>query len=122
MNNELTGPDIVLLIEALDMLLFSKEGGWIDQHAPESHERTGPYHELRNRLKQAVHMSWYDRASGWLDSELARERIALSDQLFTALCEVLRQPKATPRSVREAYVAANRELREHRQSQPRPLS
>ena len=35
--------------------------------------------EQRAKLKQAVHMSFYEGASGWLDRELARERVALTD-------------------------------------------
>ena len=81
-----------------------------------------PYRELRNRLKQVVHMSFYDGAAHWLESELREERIAITDKLFSRLCELLRDPKANRRSVREGYSASSRELCEARQSKPRPLS
>jgi hypothetical protein len=81
-----------------------------------------PYTRLRRRLKDAVRMSFYDRARGWLDSELRRERIALTDKLHSRLAELMRDPKATRRTVKEGFVAAIRELREERQSPPRPLS
>jgi hypothetical protein len=67
-------------------------------------------------------MSFYDTARGWLDAELARERLALSDKLFSCLCELIEGPGANRRSVREGYAATMRELREVRQSTPRPLS
>jgi len=53
---------------------------------------------------------------------LSRERIALSDQLHSTLAELLRDPQANRRSVRQSFVAAMQELREARQSTPRPLS
>jgi len=67
-------------------------------------------------------MSYFDNAHGWLESELARERIALKDKLHSRLADALRDPKATRRTVREAFVAAIRELREERQSAPNPQS
>jgi hypothetical protein len=77
---------------------------------------------LRSRLKRALRMSSYDSASGWLEAELARERLRLSDRLIARLCELLIAPGANRRSVREGYAAAIRELREERQSTPRPFS
>jgi hypothetical protein len=34
-------------------------------------------------LKQAVNMSFYDTARGWLDAELRRERTAITDKLHS---------------------------------------
>jgi hypothetical protein len=67
-------------------------------------------------------MSFYDRARGWLDGELQRERIALTDKLHHRLPDLMRDPKATRRSVRTGFVEAMRELREERPSTPRPVS
>ena len=120
-HDGLSGPEIVLLIEALDALIPFREDtahGYSDQER----ERWLPYSLLRGRLKDQIHMSFYDAARGWLDAELARERLALSDKLFSSLCELMRVPGATPRSVRDGYTATMRELREVRQSTPRPLS
>ena len=72
--------------------------------------------------KESVRMSFYDSASGWLDTELRRERIALTDAIHTRLAALLRDPSANRRSVRHGFVAAIQELREKRQSTPRPLS
>ena len=48
--------------------------------SPEERTRWEPYRELRSKLKQAVHMSFYEGASGQLERELARERVALTDK------------------------------------------
>ena len=48
--------------------------------------------------------------------------IVLTDKLHTRLAASLNDLKATRRTVREGFVAAIRELREVRQSTPRPLS
>jgi hypothetical protein len=117
----LTGEEIVLLIEALDALIpFSEDTAFTA--SPEERARWAPYSGVRSRLKQAVGMSFYDPARGWLDAELRRERIALTDKLHTRLAELLREEGATRRSLREGFVAAIRDLRETRQSTPRPLS
>jgi hypothetical protein len=120
-NDALSGDEIVLLVEALDKLIPFPED---TAHAEKAEVRFVwmPYTRLRRRLKEAVRMSFYDRARGWLDSELRRERIALTDKLHSRLAELMRDPKATRRTVREGFVAAIRELREERQSPPRPLS
>jgi hypothetical protein len=57
-----------------------------------------------------------------LDAELRRERFDLTDKQNTRLMELMKDPKATRRTVREGFVEAMRELREERQSTPRPLS
>jgi hypothetical protein len=88
----------------------------------EERDRLLSYSGLRRRLKDAVHMSFYSRANGWLNDELSRERIALTDKLHSRLVALLRDPKANRRSVREGFVTAMQELREARQSTPRPLS
>jgi hypothetical protein len=67
-------------------------------------------------------MSFYDRASEWLEAELKREREAVTDKLFSRLSHLMREPTATRRTVREGFVAVVRELRETRQSKPPPLS
>ncbi len=67
-------------------------------------------------------MSFYDQAKGWLDGELRREREAVTDLLFSKLAELMSDPKATRRSVRAGFVEVVREVREARQSRPRPLS
>ena len=90
--------------------------------SPEERARWEPYRELRSKLKQAVHMSFYEGASGRLERELARERVALTDNLHSRFAELLRDSKATRRSVQQGFVAAIRELRESRQSRPGPLS
>jgi hypothetical protein len=77
-----------------------------------------PYSRARNRLREAV--SFYDSARGWLDAELRRERIDLTDKLHTRLAELMKDPKAIRRTVREGSVATIKELREERQSTPRP--
>jgi hypothetical protein len=117
----LTGAEVLLLIEALDALIPFKEE-YAHHRTAAERERWLPHSMLRARLKKGLHMSFYDTASGWLEAELARERISLSDKLFTRLCELIEAPGASRRSVREGYAAAMRELREVRQSTPRPLS
>ena len=67
-------------------------------------------------------MSFYDGAKGWLDAELKREREAHTDKLFSRLAELMRDQKATRRSVREGFVQTVREIKETRQSPRRPLS
>jgi hypothetical protein len=123
-DDQLSAKEILMLIEGLDALIPVQEGRsttWL--HAsPEEHERWDPYRSLRAKLKRVVHVSFYDNARGWLDMELARERIALTDKLHTRLAQMLRDPKATRTTVKDGFVAAIRELREERQSTPRPLS
>ena len=122
-NGDLDGAEIVIIIEALDALLpYAEDTGYWPKASDEERARWAPYRELRARLKQAIHMSFYDRAATWLDSELHRERVDLTDKLHSRLAELLREPKASRRTVREGFVAAIRELREVRQSRPRPLS
>jgi hypothetical protein len=120
-NDALLGDEIVLLFEALDKLIPLPED---TAHAEKAEVRFVwmPYTGLRRRLKEAVRMSFYDRARGWLDAELRRERIALTDKLHSRFSQLLKDPKATRRTVREGFVVAIRELREERQSPPRPLS
>ena len=120
-ENGLSGEEIVLLIEALDALIpYSEESQRV--MSDEERRRWTSHWQLRRRLKEAIHMSFYDTASGWLDAELRRERIALTDALHTRLAALLRDPNAGRRSVRHGFVAAIQELREKRQSTPRPLS
>ena len=122
-TSPLTAPEIVM-VEALDALLPSQEGrgSWTQYMNGSELAHWAPYRQLRNRLKQVVHMSFYDGGAHWLESELREERIAITDKLFSRLCELLRDPKGNRRSVREGYSATSRELREARQSRPRPLS
>ena len=116
-----SGSEVVLLIEALDALIpFGEDTAYTV--SPEERQRWARYNALRHRLKESVHMSFYDKAHGWLDSELRRERIALTDALHTRLAALLRDPNANRRSVRHGFAAAIQELRERRQSPPRPLS
>jgi hypothetical protein len=67
-------------------------------------------------------MSFYDRARNWLDSELRREHVELTDKLHSRLMDLLREPGTSRRTVREGFVKAVRELRDVRQSRPRPPS
>jgi hypothetical protein len=117
----LTGGEMVLLIEALDVYIGSPEDA-VHALSEEKRERLLPYDLLRRRLKEAIHMSFYSRANNWLEDELSRERIALSDKLHSRLAELLSDPRANRRNVREGFAAAMQELREVRQSKPRPLS
>lgn len=111
----------MLLIDALDVYIGSPEDA-VHGRSQEARDRLMPYNQLRRRLKEAIHMSFYSRANNWLEDELSRERIAFSDKLHSKLAELLRDPRANRRSVREGFVAAMQELREVRQSTPRPLS
>jgi hypothetical protein len=124
-NNEegLSAPEIVMLVEGLDALIRAGEGNdyWL-RASEEERERWMPYRRLRARLKQAVHMSFYDNATRWLDSELYRERLELTQNLLGRLTNLLRDEKATRRSIREGFIAAMSELREVRQSKPKPLA
>jgi hypothetical protein len=120
-HDSISGAEIVLMIEALDSFIGSPEDA-MHARSREDRDRLLPYSQLRRRFKDAVHMSFYSRAHGWLEDELSRERIALSDKLHSRLAELLRDPQANRRGVREGFVAAFRELREVRQSTPRPLS
>jgi hypothetical protein len=120
-DDEFSGADVVMLIEALDALLPQREENQRLLSDAER-DRWAPYWQLRRRLKSAVRMSFYDAASGWLDAELSRERVALSDALHTRLASLLRDPAASRKSIRHGFVAAIQELREKRQSTPRPLS
>jgi hypothetical protein len=122
-DDHLETEEILLLIESLDALIPGREGSTTWLHASEEDQvRWGPYRRLRGKLKKAIHMSYFDSAYGWLDAELRQERIALTDRLHTRLAEMLKDPKATRRTIREGFVASIRELRESRQSPPRPLS
>ena len=120
----LTGPEIVMLVEALDALLPSQEGrgAWSEHMNGSELAHWAPYRQLRSRLKRVVHLSFYDGAAHWLESELREERFAITDKLFSRVCELLGDTKTNRRTVREAYSATSRELREARQSKPRPLS
>ncbi len=120
-HGSISGAELVLLIEALDSFIGSPEDA-MHARSREDRDRLLPYSQLRRRLKDAVHMSFYSRADGWLDDELSRERIALTDKLHSRLVAFLLDPKANRRSVKEGFVTAVQELREVRQSTPRPLS
>ena len=120
-SDRLSGPEIVLLIEALDaMIPFTEETRYlsskVDRHTWRDQDA------LRQKLKQAVGMSFYDHAKGWLDGELRREREAVTERLFSRLSELMHEPGATRRTVREGFVAMVREVKETRQSNIRPLS
>jgi hypothetical protein len=122
-NGDLDGAEIVMIIEALDALIpFAEDSGCWRQASDEERQRWAPYRELRARLKDAIHMSFYDRAETWLVSELRAERIALTDKLHSRLAELLREPGASRRTVRAGFVKAVQDLRETRQSKPRPLT
>ena len=98
-DDDLDGGEVVMIIEALDALLpFAEDTRYWSQLSPDERERWMPYRVLRGRLKEAVHMSFYDRARNWLDSELRGERIALTERLHTRLAELLRTPGATRRT------------------------
>ena len=116
-------PEIVMLIEGLDALIKAGEGNdyWL-RATGEERERWMPYRQLRARLKEQIHMSFYDNAARWLDSELYRERLELTQNLLGRLNGLLRDERATRRSIREGFIAAINELRETRQSKPKPLS
>jgi hypothetical protein len=120
-NLELDGAEVVLLIQALDALIpFTDESRYL---ASKVERHTWAQHNiLRGKLKESIHMSFYSRADTWLESELQAERIALTDKLHSRLAELLREPGATRRTVREGFVSTIQELRETRQSKPRPLS
>lgn len=121
----LTAEEIVMLIEGLDAVIpISESNSWGSWGRPSEEElrRWAPYRALRARLKGVVHMSYYDNARGWLEAELRNERVALSERLHSRLAELLRDPKVNRRTLREGWVATMRELREVRQSIPRPLS
>ena len=120
-EDELSGADVVMLIEALDALLPEREENQRFMSA-EDCSRWAPYWQLRRRLKEAIQMSFYDSARGWLDAELRRERIALTDALHARFEALLRDPSANQRSIRHGFVAAVQELREKRHSTLRPLS
>jgi hypothetical protein len=124
-NNEegLSAPEIVMLVEGLDALIRAGEGNdyWL-RAGEEERERWMPYRQLRARLKEQIHMSFYDNAARWLDSELYRERLELTQNLLGRLTNLLRDEKATRRSIREGFIAAMSELREVRQSKPKPLA
>ena len=120
-DTTLSGPEIVLLIEALDAVIPFPENlrhtaTEVDRYVWQEH------HNLRRKLKASVGMSFYDRSKGWLDEELRRERNATAEHLFTALGELLRQPGATRRSVKAGFGAAVKQIYEARQSRPKPLS
>jgi hypothetical protein len=62
-----------MLIEGLDALIPGQEGNQSWLHASrEEHERWDPYGMLRARLKEAVHMSFFDNARGWLEADCVR--------------------------------------------------
>jgi hypothetical protein len=120
-EDEFSGADVVMLVEALDALLPQREENQRLLSDAER-ERWAPYWQLRRRLKAAVRMSFYDTARGWLGGELRRQRIALTDALHTRVAALLRDPAATRRSIRHGFVVAVQELREKRHLPPRPLS
>jgi hypothetical protein len=78
-RDDLSGDEIVLHIEALDALIPFREDTAYTTSA-EERARWAPYSGLRRRLKEAVRMSFYDTSRGWLDTELQRERTALTDR------------------------------------------
>jgi hypothetical protein len=91
----LSGVEIVMLIEGLAALIpFHEDTAY--GHSSEERERWVEYSKLRQRLKQAVCMSFYDVSRGWLDQELRREREALINKLHAILVDLLRPPGAKP--------------------------
>ena len=66
-REDLSGEEIVLLIEALDALIPFHEDTAYGVTA-EERARWAPYSGIRSRLKQAVAMSFYDTARGWLEA------------------------------------------------------
>ena len=119
-KSELDGGEIVMIIEALDAFLpFAEDTRLWSELSPEERERWMPYRVLRGRLKEAVHMSFYDRARNWLDSELRAEHIALTDKLHTRLAELPREPGASRRTVREGSSGRSRSCARRSRSQGR---
>jgi hypothetical protein len=120
---QLSGEDVLLLLEALEAFLPSPEAGGEWAKLPvEEREHWQPYTALRRRLKNQAGMSFFDRPGRWLEDELRRERNGFGDKLFSRLAELLRDPRATRRRVREGFSAALRELREERQISAAPRS
>jgi hypothetical protein len=63
-NDNLSGEEIVLLIEALDALIpFKEDTAYVEK--AEVRFVWMPYSRVRHRLKEAVRMSFYDSARGW---------------------------------------------------------
>ena len=118
----LSGPEIVMLIEGMDALTKAGEGNDYWRRASQAdRERWMPHRQLRAKLKGQVHMSFYDYAARWLDSELYRERLELTQNLLGRLNGLLRDERQHGVALEKAIAAIN-ELRETHQSKPKPLS
>ena len=119
-DDRLTGEELLLIPNALEAFLPALEdGGHWSKFTLEEVQRWEPCAMLRRSLKTQIGMSFFDRPGRRLKLELHRERIAFGDKLFGRLCDLLKDPKASRRNIREGFGAAY-QLREDRQSEPRP--
>src|SRR5262245_44150263 len=111
MADDLTGEEIVMLIEALDAMLGPEDAG-LPGRAQELPVDLQPFWGLRRRLKEAVRVSFYDTGRGWLAAELSREREATGEKLLNKLYELLADPKATRKSIKLDFGRYSREMRD----------
>ncbi len=103
---DLSGPEIVLLLEALDSLIPGVEGTglWISATEDER-QRWEPYRILRRKLQVAVGMAYHASARGWLKENLRLERDATLQLLHSRLWKLLAQPTMTRSALRAGIVS-----------------
>jgi hypothetical protein len=113
-NNQLTGNDVLLLVEALEAFVPLRKAGdpWPD-------EKWWPYLELRDRLRDALGMHLFDDVKTWCGIQQSNEREAVLDEVHRRLTKPLEEPGLTKRTLRDGMRMALREIKE-RQWYERP--
>jgi hypothetical protein len=119
MNEDLTGDDLLLLIEALDAFMpphgsLSVAWGSSPPWTDEQMARYGPFALLRYRLAQAVGMGFYDTGRTFLDAALRDERYALTDALHGRMTTLLKDAALRRGEFRAGMIRAFQELRDVR--------
>ena len=119
MPDDLTGDEILLLVEALDAFMpprgtESPAWGQSPPWTAEQKARYEPFATLRYRLAHAAGMGFYDKGRTFLDTALEHERVALTEALHSRLVKLLTHDGLTRRQLREGMIAAFRELRDVR--------
>ncbi len=110
---DLAGPEIVLLLEALDSLIPGVEGTGLWMSVTEAErQRWEPYRILRRRLQEAVGMAYHANARGWLAEKMRLQRDATLRLLHGRLWELLAEPKMTRSALKAGMVSYMRELKD----------
>jgi hypothetical protein len=115
-NNQLTGDDVLMVIEALEAFAPLRKAGepWPD-------EKWWPYLELRERLRDALDMYLFDDVKNWCSMQQRNEREAVLDEVHRRLTKLLEEPGLTRRSLRDGMRLALQRTRERQWCERPPM-